>query len=314
MAGVMAGSAILVAQTRRDTLGTVTLTINNVCNLACPHCYLQYEGPSGLIDSAVINHLFQCDFDRICIVGKEPLANAQSVEVVRRIVERASGSGKAASLVTNGLNGHLLPDSVLEKLAWVDVSLDGGQATYETYRRGSWVKLRRSLGSMQTRGLKDLRFLQTLSAATVNSVGDMIETGFALGGSLVVFSPYQPTRTQGTQTVAAIAPTAVVEALEPFAHDCRVFLSFDASYAARFEDTARAIARAARLFGERFTYVNSDPVDRGIIRVTYDGLVLTPFQAVNTDDYRSIGRPVMTRPLDAWFSEMLSSARPAPMD
>ena len=313
MAGTMAGSAILAARSYRDALGTVTLTINNVCNLSCPHCYLQYDGPSSLIDPAVIDHLFDTNFDRLCIVGKEPLADTRSIEVVRMIVERASALGVDVSIVTNGLNGHLLPDCVVQSLTWLDVSLDGGRDTYEAYRGGSWPKLQRSLESMKARGLRELRVLQTLSTATVCSVADMIESGFAIGASLMLFSPYQPTRSYGTQRVSAISPIAIVEALKHFADDPRIHLAFDFGYTRHFEDhhRDRAFSLAARLFGERFTYVSSDPVNRGIIRVTYDGLVLTPFQAVNTVDYRSIGRPVLARPIDEWFTEMLHASRPA---
>jgi MoaA/NifB/PqqE/SkfB family radical SAM enzyme len=257
----------------------------------------------------LIAHILAADFARICIVGKEPLANGRSIETVRRIVERASRNGKTTSLVTNGLNGHMLPTSVLERLAWIDVSLDGGPTTYEAYRGGSWEKLRRSVTSMRARGLRDLRVLQTLSVQTVDSVADMLEAGFGLGASLVVFSPFQPTRAQGKQAAVAISPTKIVKALEPFADDDRIYVSFDAGYACRFEDAERATSLATDLFGDRFTYVDSDPVDRGIVRVTYDGLVLTPFEAVNTDDYRSVGRLVLARPLAEWFGEMLRSSQ-----
>jgi sulfatase maturation enzyme AslB (radical SAM superfamily) len=305
MAGAMAGSAILAEPVRRETLGTVTLTINNVCNLACPHCYLQYEGPNCIIEPLVIEHLLKSDFERVCIVGKEPLADTRSVERVGMIVERSRSSGKAVSLVTNGLNGNLLPDPVLEKLTWLDLSLDGGRATYESYRRGSWQKLHRSVVSMQRRGLKDLRVLQTLSAATISAVADMVETGFALGGTLIIFSPYQPTRAQGEQGAVAVSPSEILCALEPFASDQRIYLAFDAGYMSRFSDEGLISERATTLFGERFVYVDTDPIDRGIVRVTYDGLILTPFEAVHTDDYASLRRAVLARSLDTWFAEMI---------
>jgi MoaA/NifB/PqqE/SkfB family radical SAM enzyme len=257
----------------------------------------------------VINHILACDFERICIVGKEPLADARSVDTVCRIIELASQSGKTVSLVTNGLNGDMLPDSALKKLAWVDVSVDGGQLTYGTYRRASWEKLRRSVTSMRARGLRELRLLHTLSATTVSSIVDMVEAGDALSASHIVFSPYQPTRAQGVQGAIPISPTEIIEAIEPFAGDRRIHLSFDAGYASRFKDTARAIELATSLLGDRFTYVDTDPVDRGIIRVTYDGLVLTPFEAVNTTDYQALGREVLLQPLDVWFGEMLRSSR-----
>ena len=97
MSGAMAGSAIVGAQARRDSLGTVTLTINNVCNLSCAHCYLQYDGREGLIDQDVINHIFESDFERICVVGKEPLANRASADTAGRIVDLASRKSRAVA-------------------------------------------------------------------------------------------------------------------------------------------------------------------------------------------------------------------------
>ncbi len=313
MAGAMAGSAILATRSHRDTLGTVTLTVNNICNLSCPHCYLQYFGPEGTIQEEVINHVLASDCERICIVGKEPLADAKSIDVVRRIVELASGRGKSVSLISNGLNGSLLPAAVLDKLTWIDVSLDGGPASYRAYRRGSWEKLERSVVSMRTKGLRELRLLQTLSSATINCIPDMLEARRVLGASLTVFSPYQPTRLQGTQAAAMVSPMEVVRALAPYANDGSIHLSFDRGYVSRFEDAARAITLASEMFRDRFIYVDTDPIDRGIIRVTYDGLVLSPFESINTDDYVSIGRSILTQPLDVWFREMLTPMPGAPL-
>jgi len=309
MAGAMAGSAILAAQTRRGTLGTVTVTVNNICNLACPHCYLQYLGPKGTIEPDVIDHILASNCERICIVGKEPLADARSAEAVSRFVQPAHRGGKSVSLITNGLNGQLLPETVLKKLSWIDVSLDGGPASYGTYRRGSWEKLCESVSSMRTRGLRELRLLQTLSSVTLDAIPDMMEAGRILRASVTMFSPYQTTRLQGRQLVDQVSPSEIVQALIPFATDETIHLSFAAGYVARFGDAGEAIRRAGELFGDRFTYVDTDPLDRGIVRVTYDGLILTPFEAVDTADYASIGRKVLAQPIDSWFGAMLNSSQ-----
>jgi MoaA/NifB/PqqE/SkfB family radical SAM enzyme len=56
MAGAIAGTAILNCKLQ-SALDTVALTINNSCNLHCPHCYLQYDGPNESITSGVISLL-----------------------------------------------------------------------------------------------------------------------------------------------------------------------------------------------------------------------------------------------------------------
>jgi MoaA/NifB/PqqE/SkfB family radical SAM enzyme len=308
MAGAMAGSAILAASDRSSALSIVTLTVNNSCNLACPHCYLQYSGPGGLASASVIDAVLASSCAGISIVGKEPLANRASVALVREIVERADEAGKWVSLITNGLNASLLPLDLAAKFAWIDVSLDGGAATYERYRRGSWEKLARSLAMLRHDAGVDLRLLQTLSQETVTAVDEMIDVGVAAQATMTIFSPFQPTRSTGTQSARAIDPDAYLSALEPHRnspHDFRV--TMDALYAHQFAET-KAVERGVNLFADRFVYVSDDPIDRGLIRVTYDGLALSPFASVNTADYGRAGIRVGSLGLDAVFRQLQADA------
>jgi MoaA/NifB/PqqE/SkfB family radical SAM enzyme len=296
----MAGTAILAAREKCSRLRVVTLTINNTCNLQCPHCYLQYAKPDMVLGAPAVGHIFASPFDRLCIVGKEPLANSASIDAVELLVERTAERGTAASLISNGLNADLLSDRTLQSLEWMDVSLDGGEQTYSKYRRGSWSKLRRSIDSIQARGLRELRVLNTLSEQTVGALGDMVAGAHALGASTIMFSPFQPTRSQGSQFTAALPPRAVVDALAPYAGDNKVFLSLDVGYLGQFADAAGALADARSMLGDRFIYVESDPIDRGFIRVTFDGLVMTPLQAVHTSEYPQENH-LLHRPLEEWY-------------
>jgi MoaA/NifB/PqqE/SkfB family radical SAM enzyme len=114
MAGAMAGSAILAAGSRKDSLSIVTLTINNTCNLACPHCYLQYAGPEFFALDSVLDAVLDSNCEGISIVGKEPLANKESADRVRELVERAAEKGKWVSLITNGLNAACCGEACLD--------------------------------------------------------------------------------------------------------------------------------------------------------------------------------------------------------
>src|SRR4051812_33903172 len=104
MGGAMAGSAICSARSASDDLDMVTLTINNVCNLSCPHCYLQYGGETSLIGPDNVFRVMSSSFRHLCIVGMEPLANRASSDVVSELVTKATTLGKTVSLITNGLN------------------------------------------------------------------------------------------------------------------------------------------------------------------------------------------------------------------
>jgi MoaA/NifB/PqqE/SkfB family radical SAM enzyme len=300
MSGVMAGTTILSATAERATLGTVTLTINSVCNLRCPHCYLDDEN-SGTIGEAVIEAVLASSCDHISIVGKEPFANRDSIACVGRIVDRASGLGKTVSVITNGLNGGLVPVEILERLAWIDVSVDGGAESYEQYRGGSWARLRRAIKTMHQHGTSDLRVLQTLSRRTVTHIDDMVASSRMLGAKLIMFSPYRPTRTFGTQSDAPLEPTELVQSLVRYAKDDDIRLSIDSDYAAHFGDISVAVDRARTLMGERFCYVPNDPIRRGIIRVTHDGKVMSPLRAIHMRDYAQQNMTIGRDTLDTLF-------------
>ena len=304
MSGVMAGTTILKATESKDYLDIVTLTINNSCNLSCPHCYLQYDGQNQLVDKTTIDTIIESGCSHISLVGKEPFANSSAIKVVQNIAVRASEAGKSISLITNGLNAKLAPEELIQKLAWIDLSLDGGERTYQSYRRGSWFKLLSSVEWLQKCGLKDLRVLQTLSSETASFVDDMVKSSRQLGASTIMFSPYRPTLIGKAQVGEALAPMEILDLIEPHADAEDIRLSFDDDYLALFGDVSNALARGDKLLGSRFSHINGDPIDRGIIRVTYDGLALTPLQAINTEKYHTLGRKLADIPLDAMFAAL----------
>src|SRR5688500_15997163 len=113
MGGVVAGSAVLNAKVA-GKLHTVTLTVNNRCNLHCPHCYLQYDGIDRLIAPEAIDYLFDrpSSLRHVAIVGMEPLVTRRSVEVCGTIIHRAKQAGITVSLITNGINLPWLQESI----------------------------------------------------------------------------------------------------------------------------------------------------------------------------------------------------------
>jgi MoaA/NifB/PqqE/SkfB family radical SAM enzyme len=310
MGGAMAGSAICFARPTADSLDVVTLTINNVCNLSCPHCYLQYTGETSLIDWANVLHVLKATFRHLCIVGKEPLANRASADLVRRLVLEATSAGRSVSLITNGLNLPFLDAETLTNLSWLDVSMDAGRLSYKAYRGGSYNKLSRGIEYALRHGLRDLRILHTVSSANVGVLRDMVNAAFDVDCRLVVISPFQATRASGEQSVAMIPPSKLLDALidTGVAEDIRLRLVLDLGYLSHFGNT-EVVESATRMFGERFINIGSDPIDRGIIRVTYDGLVLSPLESINTIDYSKFGRPLAQRSLDDWFQIIRGEAQ-----
>ena len=310
MAGAMAGSAVLTAPDKTRELGIVTLTINNSCNLRCPHCYLQYATESqDLINWTDVSHILESQFRHLCIVGKEPLSNRSAAALTSRLIAAARDTGRSSSFITNGLNLRLLDADSFRRLDWLDVSLDGGPRSYASYRGGSYSKLTHGIEYARDSGLDDLRILHTVSSGNLESTDEALQAALSFQPRYVVVSPFQATRHDGTQSVAMVSPSELLRALENAgAHtDSRIWLTLDHGYAKHFSD-AEAVNRLRKIFGDRLVYIDSDPIDRGIIRVTFDGLVLSPFESVHTAEYGQRGRPLRRHSLTEWYQTILAEA------
>src|ERR1035438_763554 len=93
MAGAIAGSAIFCCSPT-ERLDTVTLTVNNACNLACPHCYLQYHSPVKKFRESLFDVLERSAFRHPAVVGKEPLFDGGSVAICERLAALSIRSKK----------------------------------------------------------------------------------------------------------------------------------------------------------------------------------------------------------------------------
>jgi hypothetical protein len=307
MAGAMAGSAVLNAPARSSVLHTVTLTINDSCNLSCPHCYLQYGAGAGELGWEDAERILASPARHFAIVGKEPLASRRSAALTARFVDAVARSGRTVSIITNGLNLRLLDDATIAQLSWVDISIDGSRESYQSYRGGSFQRLAEGIADARRRGLRDLRILHTVSAGNLADTGAALATALDFSPTAIVVSPFQATRANGVQRVSMVAPDALLDAMESSgaAANSAVWLALDSGYTGGAVLDRARVARALALFGERFIYVTSDPIDRGLIRVTFDGLVLSPFESVHTSDYARVGRPLGQRPLEDWHRMLL---------
>ena len=112
---------------------TVTLVVNNVCNLHCRHCYLQVPRLDGApLDAGewdrVAASLIRTDPELICLSGKEALLGSTGVALLRRLGERRAtdGPGYRLGLITNGTLMHRHRDALIDAdPSYVDVSVDG---------------------------------------------------------------------------------------------------------------------------------------------------------------------------------------------
>jgi len=123
---------------------SITFVINNACNLACKHCYLQVDGLTAdhlsmeeskrLLDSALDRQP-----DLICLSGKEVFFGNRGRELISWLSQARAHRGISTRLgiITNGTLLHLHKDVVLSSgLDYLDISVDGVRDDHD-FNRGA---------------------------------------------------------------------------------------------------------------------------------------------------------------------------------
>jgi sulfatase maturation enzyme AslB (radical SAM superfamily) len=297
MAGAMAGTAVLHLNGRSDRLRVVTLTVNNTCNLQCPHCYLQYEAPNFFVAQEILDALCDAEFSHLAVVGKEPLANRESARKCQDLILQFVSRRKSVSLFTNGQGLRYLQPEIIESLAWIDVSFDGGPQSYASYRNGSYEQLKWNLDWLKQQDYQRINAMYTLNEQNLGNLDDMIAVEREFPFQALVFSPYIMTRNHGHNSVSPIPIDILCTTLaasSAFMASNKTLLLFGA-YVFDGVDVAiiKKHLKTAGILGKT-VFVEDDPLDLGILRVTYDGLVLTPYESLHTTNYRHVGRPLLS--------------------
>jgi sulfatase maturation enzyme AslB (radical SAM superfamily) len=287
--GAIAGSAILDCS-QTNTLDTVTLTINNSCNLKCPHCYLQYEGAGKqCCEHDIFALIERSSFRHLAIVGKEPFLDPNSTKMCHELAELCTNRGMSISVVTNGLNVASAPKSLLQLFSFVDVSLDGGRTSYGSYRGGSIAKLQRSLDFLVA-NKSTINALHVLNSTTLSFLDEMLAVRDLAPFHRVVFSPYLKTKNHGLNTVGPLALLPLLERLSKsaFKETTNATLLLHGEHLEQSGIEPESFWAIVDRYGLRrnVRLIEDDPLTYGVIRVTYDGLVLSPRQALHTQTYR----------------------------
>jgi MoaA/NifB/PqqE/SkfB family radical SAM enzyme len=309
MAGAMAGSAILDSLEPSDGLKLLTLTVNNSCNLECPHCYLQYASSDEFVSEAVVQRVMESNCTRLAIVGKEPLMTAGVAQQSWQIMRRAVEAGKRVSFITNGVGLDYLPDEAAAVIDFIDVSFDGGPRTYQAYRGPSYAKLVDRIGRCVGRGFCRFRALSVLSSATVDAIEDILMVAELDDIELLMLSPYIPTRNDGRNTVLVEPIGRLIERLGD---------------SKRFRDSEKVVLLIARheldLLGEKnsevvsliealglrqkVAFVDRDPLELGVLRVTYEGFAMTPLESLHPAEYHRVGVRVADASIDGIYARL----------
>jgi len=293
MAGAIAGTAILNCKLQ-DKLHTVALTINNVCNLSCPHCYLQYDGPNGLISAELQDHLFRSEFQHLAIVGKEPLATKLSSQLCVDLARRCHSSAKTASLITNGSRLSALAVDDARLFSWIDVSFDGGPSTYSSYRKGDYAGIIKALAHLRLNGYENINALHVLNDQTISEIDDMMQIAAAYPFQRIMFSPYIVTSNHGNNYVRPVSILTILGALaesESFRSNSSTLLVIDSAHLRNanlsFDECSDFIDHYR--LSSKVLMIKEEPIKYGIVRLNYDGIALSPTDSLDPATYHANG-------------------------
>ena len=295
MAGAIAGTAIIKTGWKHETLNTVSLTINNACNMSCGHCYLQYKSDNTLISDGIVESVLNNDFSHLAIVGKEPLVNNSSIEKLCSIIEKCAEKGISVSFITNGINLSHLPIGIIPLINYIDVSFDGGFESYKNYRKGDIVEILDGIRHCLEHGLKEVNALHTICNQTMEFVPDCIRLKEYIPFKTILFTPYLSTINYGENTVSPLPLLEVIKKMDnddTFNNSDEASLLIDNYHIEQNGLSIGCLENALAKVSNKGKYLvyKDDPVFYGIIRVTYDGFILSPRQSLNTRLYRDAPR------------------------
>lgn len=309
MAGAIAGTAIIKTGGKHEALNTVSLTINNACNLHCGHCYLQYKSDNGLISDEIVESVLRNSFSHLAIVGKEPLVNKASIEKLCLIIEKCEERGISVSFITNGVNLSHLPIGIIPLLNYIDVSFDGGIGSYNKFRKGDIVEVFDGIEYCLGRGLKEVNALHTICDQTIGTVSECVRLKEYIPFKSILFTPYLITKNLGENTVKPFPLLEIIkkmDANDAFNNTDEASLLIDNYHIEQDGLNVDCLEKALAEVSNKGKYLlyKEDPVFYGIIRVTYDGYILSPRQSLNTRLYQEAPQITNNTNLNELFEKL----------
>jgi len=291
MGGAIAGTAILKNLTPSRSLKTITLTLNNSCNFSCPHCYLQYNKRSFLIKKKTLDSVFNSEFNHLAIVGKEPLVSNSSISLLEKIVEKCIINDKTVSIVTNGSGLNYLPTNIINQLAYIDVSFDGGIDSYNKFRRGSFMEIIAAINMIQNQYDVTFNALHTITSENINHIDDMVSIRELARFQTIMLSSFLATEHYGVNNVSTISLVDLLLKLassNSFMNSVEALLLLDIYHVQQDNVPIRTIKELIikNKLQSKVALIEDDPIKHGIVRVTYDDYVLNPNESLHPRVYK----------------------------
>ncbi len=275
----------------------VALTVNNSCNMQCEHCYLNYDSPNTFISKEVLAHVVNRNFlrgiERVIVVGKEPLFNQRSRDLLSAMAQDLSEMGIPLEIITNGYSLVELDSSTARQLAAIDISLDGEPKTYNAYRGAATLGKHEDVYARIVRGVEHLdgvapiTLLHTLSSATTD-VEDMMDVA-AMNPGKILFSPFVMTPEVTNPNLRELPIENMMDLLissSSFMANPRAFFVLGThSSRGKTREELHRLTKSQGLVGKvRWIGDSSE-----YVRVSYDGLVVDSRTALSPSTYFQIG-------------------------
>lgn len=308
MSGAIAGTAIMGNLFESKRLQMVTLTINNDCNMKCPHCYMQYNGEKSKISGQVLDAVYESSFKHLAIVGKEPFFDASSVDVLKAIVEKCRSINRSVSVVTNGTQLLDYDLSFMRFIDFVDISLDGGAKWYGSYRGDVFDKVLQGVDSMVKLGVK-VNALHVLNNKTLEMIDEMVAVNECAEFDKIMLSPYLRTENFGVNDVSSVGFYELFDALKKsgeFMRANNAILLIDRYHMIQWGISFKSIVKMINEYGmtDKVFLVEKDPIEYGVIRVTYDDCVMSPEDSLHPTRYGKIKYKASKQNIDKLFSDV----------
>lgn len=292
MGGVVIGSTMLEPIKKGDRI--IALTVNDYCQLKCPHCYLETrDSGRRVISDDLIKTMWAMEPTSIVVVGKEPLFNRESRQITADIICHGQTCGVSVSIITNGMNLRAFATEeadALRGLNHIDVSL--GAVTQEHYvlcrPNGVLDDVMDGIKAAQDCGV-DVRLLHVVSRLSLPWIEETAAGSRALTESIIMFSPFAKTeRATGPYAVEEVPLYEMMNALKSapsFMSNPKAVILFDPYHCEFTGVRMDQIKEMGAKLREHLVIIEKTPEELGVIRFTYNGLVLNPRLALDTARY-----------------------------
>lgn len=190
----------------------VSYFVNNICNLACKHCYVGYEEKVGDLSTEEWKDTFDKLIRRGALtfgnVGKEPLLSSKkTLALLKHLKQRRDENPRIRfGLVTNGtlLDGDVVKEIREISPDYIDVSLDGTRAEHDYIRgKGNFERTMRNLRELPS-SLKEKVFISyTLMSHNQDSFENLVSELAYDGFRRFLVSPFVSTPSSNGELVVA---------------------------------------------------------------------------------------------------------------